>query len=119
MPLYSYLLSSNLTSFFYTAINTLFWGSARGCPGSTCISPVWLDRCHTLFRRLAGTDVTLIYLSIHCSDDDDSLAWFLDGVLPGVVSGPVCFQDPSRDVLAAPASAPLDWNFSLPLFGKV
>ena len=22
-------------------------GSARGCPGSTCISPVWLDRCTT------------------------------------------------------------------------
>ena len=23
-------------------------GSARGCPGSTCISPVWLERCNTL-----------------------------------------------------------------------
>ena len=22
-------------------------GSARGCPGSTCISPVWLERCNT------------------------------------------------------------------------
>ena len=22
--------------------------SARGCPGSTCISPVWLGRCNTL-----------------------------------------------------------------------
>ena len=43
-------------------------GCARGCPGSTCISPVWLERCiyislslsslsyHSLSRRCLGTD---------------------------------------------------------------
>ena len=31
-------------------------GSARGCPGSTCISLVWLDRCNTsLFLSLSLT----------------------------------------------------------------
>ena len=28
-------------------------GSARGCPGSTCISPVWVERC-TLSLSLAS-----------------------------------------------------------------
>ena len=28
-------------------------GSARGCPGSTCISPVWLDRCNSLSLSLS------------------------------------------------------------------
>ena len=30
---------------FYTVIEHSVMVSARGCPGSTCISPVWLDRC--------------------------------------------------------------------------
>ena len=30
---------------FYTVIEHSVMVSARGCPGSTCISPVWLERC--------------------------------------------------------------------------
>ena len=30
---------------FYTVIEHSVMVSARGCPGSTCISPLWLDRC--------------------------------------------------------------------------
>ena len=30
---------------FCTVIEHSVMGSARGCPGSTCISPVWLERC--------------------------------------------------------------------------
>ena len=30
---------------FYTVIEHCVMVSARGCPGSTCISPVWLERC--------------------------------------------------------------------------
>ena len=32
---------------FYTVIEHSVMVPARGCPGSTCISPVWLDRCNT------------------------------------------------------------------------
>ena len=31
---------------FYTVIEHSVMVSARGCPGSTCISPVWLERCN-------------------------------------------------------------------------
>ena len=37
------ILVSNLL--FYTVIEQSFMVSARACPGSTCISPVWLERC--------------------------------------------------------------------------
>ena len=52
---------------FYTMTKHSLMGSARGCPGSTCISPVWLDRCKLSLSlaRLAGTDVILSY-SIQC-----------------------------------------------------
>ena len=42
---------------------TLVMVSARGCPASTCISPVWLERCKISLSSLAGIDV--IYLSIY------------------------------------------------------
>ena len=31
-------------------------GGARGCPGSTCISPVWLEGCNTLSLSPRGQD---------------------------------------------------------------
>ena len=33
------------TLLFYTVVEHSVMVSARGCPGSTCISPVWLERC--------------------------------------------------------------------------
>ena len=33
------------TLLFYTVIEHSVMVSARGCPGNTCISPVWLERC--------------------------------------------------------------------------
>ena len=41
------LLNRRLALLCIDAHCFIFWGSARGCPGSTCISLVWLDRCHT------------------------------------------------------------------------
>ena len=44
---------------FYTMTNNYLMGSARGCPGSTCNSPVWLERCKLSLShsqpRVAGT----------------------------------------------------------------
>ena len=37
-------------------------GSARGCPGSTCISPVWLERCNILSPRMQGVMLALLSL---------------------------------------------------------
>ena len=64
MPLYSYLLSSNLTSFFYTAINTLFWGSARGCPGSNLHQPCVAGQVSYSISQ-AGWNRCNPYLSIY------------------------------------------------------
>ena len=36
---------------FYTVIEHSIMVSARGCPGSTCISPVWLERCKLLILQ--------------------------------------------------------------------
>ena len=41
----SVLVSSAL---FYTMTDTLSWDVPGGCPGSTCISPVWLERSLSL-----------------------------------------------------------------------
>ena len=30
---------------FYTVTEHSVMVSARGCPGSTCVGPVWLERC--------------------------------------------------------------------------
>ena len=40
---------------YYMRLNLLL-GSARDCPGSACISPVWLERCNSLsLSVLSGT----------------------------------------------------------------
>ena len=36
---------------FFTVTDELY-GICQGCPGSTCISPVWLERCNTLSLSL-------------------------------------------------------------------
>ena len=46
---------------FYTVTEHSVMVSARGCPGSTCISPVWLERCQLSLSHLSllcrGTSV--------------------------------------------------------------
>ena len=39
---------------FYTVVDHSVMVSARGCPGSTCISPVWLERCKLSLSRSLG-----------------------------------------------------------------
>ena len=41
--------------------------SARGCPGSTCIGPVWLDKCNLQM---------FIYIYIHYALCSDSLGCY-------------------------------------------
>ena len=44
----------------YTVTQHSVMVSARGCPGSTCISPVWLDRCKlSLSLSLLSSRVSL------------------------------------------------------------
>ena len=52
------ILSSILVSIFlfYTVIEHSVMVSARGCPGSTCISPVWLERCKLSLSLSGHTD---------------------------------------------------------------
>ena len=41
--------------------------SARGCPGSTCISPVWLERCKLSLSLSLDTVLQLLSASNACS----------------------------------------------------
>ena len=56
---------------FYTMTEHSVMVSARGCPGSTCISPVWLDRFNlslslslSLFSASAPVSVA-VFLTVH------------------------------------------------------
>ena len=42
----------------YTVTDALVLGSARGCPGSTCISHVWLEMCNTEICLEAPIDIS-------------------------------------------------------------
>ena len=54
---------------FYTVTEHSVMVSARGCPGSTCISPVWLERCKlslstTIFESALCGWIGVILLSV-------------------------------------------------------
>ena len=39
--------------------------ASRGCPGSTCISPVWLERCKSLSPQATLPAFTLWHPCLH------------------------------------------------------
>ena len=84
-------------------------GCARGCPGSTCITPVWLERCKLSLSPLSSLNT--LSLSVY----------FIS--LPGALGGRV-LGFARRVVLGAPAPALCAWkgctlSLSLSLFLSV
>ena len=100
---------------FYTIIEHSVMVSARGCPGSTCISPVWLERCKlSLSLSLSLLLPCLLFASVGQASARTiaSLPWTLFTsllthrlVLLCIDANCFIFWDLPGDVLAAPESA--------------
>ena len=84
---------------FYTVIEHSVMVSARGCLGSTCISPVWLERCKTLSLSLKEAGTPLGQICFLCM-------WTLTAVFGLAVRAcwavSACFLDPLHPFPAWP-----------------